>query len=310
MSQPALKRVDSLSEADLTAALRGRRVLILGGTAGLGAALASAALKRGADVTIVGRRQPPGELAGANFISKDLSSMHNAVQLANEMHAAGLLPHTIVFSNGIVASPTPQRTEEGVELDLAVSYLSRFAFIRRLTELGFGTAAPGVRVNTPKPRVFILGYPGVKNEAQLDDFNSENFAKYDGMTTHYNTVVGNEALVGDLQTRFGARVNVYGLNPGWITTEIRKNFFNGSFIGRMVEAFIRCMYMSADQYAERHLIHVLVSPQLEARPAVLIGQQREILRPNPWLAEDSTRAKRIIRESEKVLEKALARAHN
>jgi hypothetical protein len=109
----------------------------------------------------------------------------------------------------IIASKERQESSEGVELDMAVSYLSRFSVYKAIKD----------KLDRDV-RCFCDGYPGVKSTATLDDFNSEK--NYKAFSAHGNTVVGNESLVKEFASI--PKVKAYGLNPGLIATDIRSNF--------------------------------------------------------------------------------------
>jgi len=288
-------QIGKLSLEALSSILKNKNVLIVGGTAGIGKALAVALLKREANVTIVGRRQPDDSLNRANFVPKDLQ----LIKAADSLATSDLDLNTfdiITFSNGIITASKRQETDEKIELDLAISYLSRYAIAKHFKT--FDKRSDLSR----KPRVFVLGYPGVKNSATLDDFNSEK--SYKAIAAHMNTVVGNEALVDFISNE---HVNAYGLNPGLIKTEIRDNFLGkGSFVSSVVESLIGVFNQTADQYAENLLLHLLASEELENKSKALFGNYGAFLTPNPWLLQDDNRA-RVIEESEKLLQRALAK---
>lgn len=63
-------KLEKLRSEVLEATLGKQNALILGGTAGIGKALAIALMKRGTKVTIVGRRTPDESLAKATFVQK------------------------------------------------------------------------------------------------------------------------------------------------------------------------------------------------------------------------------------------------
>jgi len=289
-----------LSPTDVTTALTNRNVLVIGGTAGIGKALAISLLNNGAKVTIVGRRQPDAELAAAKFVQKDLSVMKNAAALADEVDIAS--QDTIVFTNGIFASSVRQVNPEGVELDLAVSYLSRFVFSRSIVNKGFGSKRANINI---KPRIYVMAYPGQKAQANLDDFNFDK--SYSAWPAHMNTVVANEALVTYLNREFKGSVNAYGLNPGLIKTEIRDNYLGkNSWLSWILESLIGWFTPTAQMYADNSLVHLLATSDLEDKPGTLIDQKRKTLAPNPWL--DSNNIDRIVSESNKLADKALAAA--
>ena len=91
----------------------------------------------------------------------------------------------VIFTTGIFAARKRQETGEGIERNIAVSFLSRLVMVR---EIG-----PRLGKNRPvfpmKPRV---GYPGTGQAGKLDDLNAEK--SYGSMTVHMNTVAGNEIL--------------------------------------------------------------------------------------------------------------------
>jgi len=223
-----------LNEQQIAEGLDKKRILVVGGTAGIGKAVAEGAIKRGAQVTIIGRRQPSGLLLqknSATFIQKDLQLMKNASELASQELDLTCFD-IVLFTNGITTTPVRKQTSEGVELDLAVSYLSRLAIAQHFK----GVLGNGRADKTRKPRVFVMGFPGKKNSADLDDFNSDR--NYSAMAAHLTTVVANEALVTYLNTQY-PELNAYGLNPGLIKTEIRNNFLGaGSWLSMIVETLI------------------------------------------------------------------------
>ena len=80
-----------------------KRVLIIGGPAGIGRGLAINLIKNNVSVTIVGTRDPDPELFKAKFIRKDLSVMKNAIALVSEVDLPTL--DIIVFTVGVFAGP-------------------------------------------------------------------------------------------------------------------------------------------------------------------------------------------------------------
>jgi hypothetical protein len=137
-------------------------------------------------------------------VQADLSEMTSARRIAKELPAEIL--DLLIMTHGIFAGRQRRTNSAGVELDMATSYLSRLVIVRE-PEARLGKSRGAGR---PKPRVFIMGFPGKEREATLDDFNSER--DYSLSIAHSNTVVGNEALVLDAATRYPS-VNFFGLNP-------------------------------------------------------------------------------------------------
>lgn len=291
--------IAQLPADQLKSILSSRRLLVIGGTAGLGKAASVAALKNGAQVTVVGRRAPDAVLEGAKFIQKDLSLLKNAVALADEVNLEEL--DTILFTNGIIAAPQRQVSGEGLEMDLAISYLSRYAFMRAVLEKSFGSKRMDPTV---KPRIYIMGYPGSSQTATLDDFNSER--SYGALSAHSNTVLGNEALVTYLNDAYKGSVNVYGLNPGFVRTEIRDNYLGkGSWTSWIVETLIGWFTWTPEQYVSNTLIHLLTSPELEDKSGALLSNKRAIIPLGSFLSKPENMTK-ILSESERLTYTALA----
>jgi NAD(P)-dependent dehydrogenase (short-subunit alcohol dehydrogenase family) len=256
--------------------LEGTRVAIVGGTGGLGRALSRLLASRGARVLVVGQRFRDADVQGIEFLQADLSLMREAKRVGEALPAETL--DLVVFTTGIFAAPKRQETAEGLERDMAVSYLSRLVILRELAPR-LGKSRPAGK---PKPRVFVMGFPGSGQSGTLDDLNAER--SYGAMRVHMNTVAGNEMLVLDAARRY-ANANFFGLNPGLIKTSIRDNFLGGgSLKSRLVEWMIGLLAPSAEAYAER-MVPLLVSPDLEAHSGAMFDRKGNAILPSPTLTD-------------------------
>lgn len=282
-----LPPLDSLS-------LAGKRFAVIGGTDGLGRAIARAAASRGAEVTVVGRTFRDEGVAGLSFVKADLSSMKAAVQLGESLPVEAL--DAVVLTTGIVAAPAREVTAEGLERDMAISFLSRVAVLRGLAPR-LGTARPA---GSPAPRVFVMGFPGTGQLGDLDDLLGEQ--KYSAMEVHMNTVAGNEALVLD-QRKKAPRVLFFGLNPGLVKTGIRSNFMGeGSLKHRASEFLIGLFMQTADEYARR-VVPLLVAPELEGRSGAMFSAKGSAILPTEGM--DDARVERLMAASNAFVDRAL-----
>lgn len=274
--------------------LTGKRAAVVGGTGGIGRALAKLLARRGAEVTVVGRTFRDQDESRLHFMPAELSSMAEARRVGRELDAESL--DVLVLTNGIMTAPQREETSEGLERDLAISYLSRLAVVREVAaRLGTGRTHPSLR-----PRVFVMGFPGTGQAGDIEDFNSER--AYDAFAAHMNTVAGNEALVLDAAVRY-PQVDVYGLNPGLIKTDIRSNYMGaGSLKHRVTEWLIGLMTTSADGYARR-IVPLLFSSDLDRVTGVHFDSKARAIEPSAVMTPEHVG--RVIEVSEQLLSRAL-----
>ncbi len=279
-------------------ALEGLNIAIIGGTNGIGRALALAALAEGAKVKVVGRTSRDAAMPGLSFVAADLSSMETARHVAQDLSASSL--DILVFTNGVMAGRQRQVTSEGIEYDFAVSYLSRYIILREVAST-LGAARP---MPARKSRVFLMGFPGTDQTGSVDDFNSEH--AYSLMTAHSNTVVGNEALVLYAAARYPA-LNAYGLNPGLVKSNIRAGILGDrTILQKIMEAFIGLMFPSAEKYAAR-ITPLLVADELEDHSGAMFNSRGEAIEASRAM-KDPAFVTRVIDATEELANRALGSA--
>lgn len=256
--------------------LNGVKTAVIGGTGGIGRAVSRALASRGADVLVVGRTFRDPGVRGLDFREADLSLMREAARVADEIPVEDL--GLILFTTGIIAAPRRQETAEGIERDMAVSYLSRLVMLRAIADR-LGAARPA---GSPKPRVFVMGFPGANQTGTADDLNAER--SYKSMAVHLNTVAGNEALVLDAVRRY-PRLDIFGLNPGFVKSDIRANLFGeGSLRHRLFEAALAPITTRAQTYAER-ITPLLVAPELEGRSGAMFNRKGAAIQRSAGMTE-------------------------
>lgn len=269
----------------------GRRVAVVGGTGGLGQAIARLLAAQGGKVTVVGQTFRDAGTAGLDFLKADLSSMAEAARVGQQLAAE---PYdTFVLTTGIFAGPRREVTPEGIERDLAVSYLSRFVLVRSLAAKW--TAPPPA--GQARPRVFVMGMPGTGQLGNPDDLNAEG--KYEAMPVHLNTVAANEALVVAAAKRWPGAA-FFGLNPGLVKTNIRANTLGGnqSLRFKVVEALIGLFTPAPEQYAQK-LVPLLLSPELDRHSGALFNARAQPIERTQGL--DDERAEKFFAASEALL---------
>ena len=270
--------------------LKGKNVTVVGGTGGLGRAFSRLMALRGANVTVVGQTFRDEDIKGISFIKADLSLLSEAERVSNLLPAETL--ELLVLTTGIMAAPKRQETSEGLERDMAVSFLNRLVLLREIApRLG------NDRLNAKsKPRVFIMGFPGSNQSASIDDLNSER--TYKTMVAHINTVIGNEALVLDSAKRY-PHINFYGLNPGLIKTNIRSNTLGKDSIKfRIIESLVGLLSQSPETYAES-VIPLLFTPEIEGHNGAMFNRKALAIHPSTTMTNDYVGA--FIKASEELV---------
>jgi len=272
----------------------GHRIGIVGGTGGLGRALAQFFASKGAQVTVVGQTFRDGGRSGIDFLKADLSLMAEARRVGHQLPVEDF--DTLVPTTGIISTPRRETTSEGLERDLAVSYLSRLEIVNTVaSRIGIRRADTSKRA-----RIFVMGFPGTGNAGVVDDLNSEK--KYQMMEAHMNTVAGNEALVLDAAKKYPA-VGVFGLNPGLIRTNIRPNALGGSdsLKFKLVETLIGLVMMSPEKYAAR-FGPVILAPELDQLTGIHFNSKGRAIESSKQMTDGHVTA--LIAASEALLRHA------
>ena len=168
-----------------------------------------------------------------------------------------------------------------------------------LREMGprLGKDRPG---GLPRPRVFVMGYPGAGQTGKPEDLNATK--SYSRWTVHFNTVAGNEALVLDAVTRY-PNADFFGLNPGVVKSSIRANLFSdNALLAWIAEAVSSFMGIAPEEYATR-IMPLLVSPDLEAHSGAMFDNKGRAVLPTPKLTDQTSR-NQILSGSERLLTNA------
>lgn len=133
----------------------GKRVLITGGTAGIGKATAMELARRGADVVITARNEAKGRATAAEIVATsgatidvahlDLSSLDSVRAFAKGFLAEEERLDVLVNNAGIIANKG-LTSAEGYELTFAVNHLGPFLLTSLLTDL-LTSSAPARVIN-------------------------------------------------------------------------------------------------------------------------------------------------------------------
>lgn len=255
--------------------LKGKKAIVVGGTGGLGRAIAQLLATRGASVVVVGQTFRDAGKANIEFIKADLSLMTEAQRVAKALPAE--TADILLFTAGIFASRQRQESKEGLELDMAVSYLHRLVMLREM-EPRLGRDRPA---GSMRPRVFNMAYPGSGQIGTPYDLNADR--GYKALPQHMNTVAGNEILVLDAVKRY-PHLDAFGLNPGLVKTNIRSNLLGSGWLFGLIEGLIGMFNPTPEQYAAR-MVPLLVTPDINRKSGAMFDKKGRAILPSAGLTE-------------------------
>jgi hypothetical protein len=212
------------------------------------------------------------DAATIKFVKADLSLMSEAKKVGETLEPADI----VILTTGIIAGSTRQESSEGIELDMAVSFLSRLVILKYLT--------PRLKAGT---RVFIMGFPG--SNAGVKNFEDWNWEKsYDGGfgAVHMNTVAGNEALVLEYSAKADG-ILYFGLNPGMIKTGIRSNMYTGVMrvFGPVIEGILGLVSQSPKSYAAK-MAPLMVASSLDSHNGSMFNPKAQPVEASEYLTKD------------------------
>lgn len=197
--------------------LAGRRMIVTGGSSGLGVETVRALAGAGAQVTVATRnpaaaRSLVDEFPGTRAVALDLADLGSVRAFCDTW--TGPLDG-LVANAGVMMLPTRQVTAEGWEMQLATNYLGHFA-------LAVGLHA-ALR-EADHPRVTVLS-SGAQLRAGFD-FDDPQFARrpYDPFVAYAQSKTADVLLAVGISRRWaedGIAANACA--PGWIHTNLTRH---------------------------------------------------------------------------------------
>jgi len=177
------------------------------------------------------------------------------------------------------------KTQEGIESDLAVSYLCRHVIVKEFLKRGFDTKT----LPKQKPRVFLMGGPGLSVNPALEDINWES--SFSSISAHVNTHIFNEALVHYL-AKYHPEVDAFGLYPGFIYTSGFSSLISNPTLSNIIGKIIDQWFQTKEGYVQNVLVPLLVNPNIIS--GQLFNSVGNEIVPNSWIGEDVTKRSTLI----------------
>ncbi|MFG2356865.1 SDR family NAD(P)-dependent oxidoreductase [Streptomyces sp. NPDC048521] len=197
--------------------LSGRRMIVTGGSSGLGAETVRALAGAGAEVTVATRDPAAAEplvkeFPGTRAVALDLADLASVRAFCDAW--SGPLD-ALVANAGVMMLPTRQVTAQGWEMQLAINYLGHFALA-----VGLRTALE----QAEKPRVVL-----VSSGAQLRtgfDFEDPQFERrpYDPFVAYAQSKTADVLLAVGIGRRWAEHgITANSCAPGFIHTNLTRH---------------------------------------------------------------------------------------
>jgi NAD(P)-dependent dehydrogenase (short-subunit alcohol dehydrogenase family) len=294
--------------------LSGRSALILGGTDGIGKAVAMELAGRGAQVTIVGSQTAKGLAAerevreitdnsDVQFFQADLGLMRETGRLADRIMAERDALHYLVHSAGIVRGRWTL-TEEGIESNFAVNYLSRFLLTNRLLPLLEAGSRDGRCA-----RIVIHG-GGLEN-GTIHFQNLNLSARFTTLRAISQFCRANDLFTIELGRRMAStlRISINNLKLGPVKTNIRKEF--PLWMRIAVPLLADPLLGQAPETVARYSARLLVDTEFEGVTGELFKMIKRFKRlPSQNSSRNREEAKKLWRVSQQLLERLDERITN
>lgn len=240
--------------------VRDKRILITGGTRGIGLAAAHALAGRGAQVAIVARSAARGaeaarsieedEGAHIDVLDADLTSQASVRALADE--ALARYPRIDVLVNNAGAMfARRELTVDGIERTWALNHLAPFLLTNLLLD----------RLKASAPaRIITTSSDAHKGKLiPFDDLRAERSWKGRGFTRYGETKLANIMFTRELARRLeGTGVTAYCFHPGLVATGFNRN--NDAFMSAAMT--IIAPFARSPRKAAQTLVWLADSPEV------------------------------------------------
>lgn len=266
-----------------------KKVLITGGTDGIGKVTALELAKLGAHVIIIGRNPQKTEQTvrvireqsnneRVDFLIADLSEQEQVRRVAAEYRHRYDQLHVLINNAGAFFAKR-ELTGDDLEKTFALNHLAYFLLTHLLLDL-LTKSAPARIINVSSAAHF-------GGKINFDDLNAEK--SYSGWGAYSNSKLMNVLFTYELARRLqGSGVTVNCLHPGFVATQFGKN--NGGLIGLGLSLVQRVGAMSPQQGAETTL-YLATSPEVEGITGKYFDQKKAV--ESSTISQDEETARRL-----------------
>lgn len=218
--------------------LAGKRVLITGGTSGLGKSLANQIKQYADSVTIIGRKKIAPEEDKLKFFACDLADFSSINNVIDQFLAKDLSFDILINNAGILSPPKYTETVDGYELSYQVNFLSHVLLTRLLINQNLLDNPVVINMTSPICKLGTLR----TNDMSLKSYNIlQAYADSKLYMVLFSELLASEGIRG------------FAFNPGTFSSAIfrsQKHWFH--FIYKIAAPFM----VSSDNVAKK-LINIL-----------------------------------------------------
>ncbi len=240
--------------------MRGRTVLVTGGTGGIGLATATGLAGLGARVGIGGRSPERGAAAAdvvrrtvphaeVDVFAADLATQSEVRRLAAEVASA--YPHLDVLVNNVGGYWAHRHlTPDGLEHTFALNHLAPFLLTHELRDLLVGSA----------PARVVTVSSGAQRMGRIDFDDLQGERSYNGQRAYNQSKVANVLFSYELARRLrGTGVTANVLHPGVVRTAFGREDAGG-LMGRLIP--LVTPFMKSPERGAATSIHLASSPEV------------------------------------------------
>jgi NAD(P)-dependent dehydrogenase (short-subunit alcohol dehydrogenase family) len=112
--------------------LQGKRILITGGTSGLGKSLAVQLKNRVKSITVIGKNRGTEQNEGLYFVKSDLADFDSVMDVVKKFSSQNSCFDVLINNAGILSPPKYYESVDGFELSYQVNFLSHVLLTRLL----------------------------------------------------------------------------------------------------------------------------------------------------------------------------------
>ena len=283
------------------ARLDGKTAIITGSNTGIGKETALDLVRRGARVIMACRNLGKADAALKEIVEKsgndnivvkhlDLASLKSVREFADDINRNEDRLDILINNAGIFGLQNLTKTEDGLEMTMAVNHFGHFLLTNLLLEL--------LKKSAPSRVVIVssMGHWLATKTGLLENMRDAKYS-YSFLDVYQESKLANILFARELARRLqDTNVTSNSLHPGVIATEIARHLPNWL---QVISAFTWPYFSKTAEQGAQTTIHLAVSEELEATSGLYFSNCQES--PASETAQDDETAMKIWELSAKLV---------